>query len=488
MAYFPFMIQLDDKQCLIVGGGAVAARKAAQMYEFGACVTVVAPEICGELRTMAGGKSSDKTADMVEHADGDYPEKPNRIRVWQRKVTESDISGMDVVIMATDDTELNSRYAELCRSNHILVNVVDVKKDCDFYFPAIIKQGEVVISVSTGGSSPMLASKIKKDIRQNLRTDYGQIAEELGTVREGILAEETDEQARKRRFAAIVEAKMQEQRIRIGTRGSKLAQIQTDMVIEQLKKQYPDVRFEKVIVTTKGDKQKEAAISSFGGKAVFVEEIEDALLSGAIDLAVHSAKDMPNPCKKGLGIAGVLPRACVQDVLIYRKDTDIWKKDAFTVGTGSLRRRCQIKELYPQAECMELRGNVTTRIQKLRDGMYDAIVLAAAGIERLGIHQEPDLCYKYLDVDAMLPAAGQGIIAIEACEETLPYRMAQTISDAETAVCLQAERDVVREMEAGCHEPIGVYATWKDEKTMQVRVMNARSGKVEREMWEREVR
>ena len=84
---------------------------------------------------------------------------------------------MDVVIMATDDAELNSRYAELCRNNHILVNVVDVKKDCDFYFPAIIKQGEVVVSVSTGGSSPMLASKIKKDIRQNLRADYGQIAE-----------------------------------------------------------------------------------------------------------------------------------------------------------------------------------------------------------------------------------------------------------------------------------------------------------------------
>lgn len=245
MAYFPFMIQLDDKQCLIVGGGAVAARKAVQMHEFGACVTVVAPEICEELRTMAGGKSSDKTAAMVEKTEGDCLEKLEKIRLLQRNVAESDISGMDVVIMATDDAELNSRYAELCRNNHILVNVVDVKKDCDFYFPAIIKQGEVVVSVSTGGSSPMLASKIKKDIRQNLRADYGQIAEELGVIREEILMKEPDEQARKQKFAAIVEAKMQEQRIRIGTRGSKLAQVQTDMVIEQLKKNYPDVRFEK---------------------------------------------------------------------------------------------------------------------------------------------------------------------------------------------------------------------------------------------------
>lgn len=231
MAYFPFMIQLDDKQCLIVGGGAVAARKAAQMCEFGACVTVVAPEICAELLAIADTERIDETAGIVENIDGNCQKKPERIRVWKREVTEADISGMDVVIMATDDAELNSQYAELCRSKHILVNVVDVKKDCDFYFPAIIKQGEVVVSVSTGGNSPMLASKIKKDIRQTLRTDYGQIADELGAIREKILAEEPDERARKRRFAAIVEAKMQEQRIRIGTRGSRLAQIQTDMVI-----------------------------------------------------------------------------------------------------------------------------------------------------------------------------------------------------------------------------------------------------------------
>ena len=129
MAYFPFMIQLDDKQCLIVGGGAVAARKAAQMCEFGACVTVVAPEICAELLAIADTERIDETAGIVENIDGNCQKKPERIRVWKREVTEADISGMDVVIMATDDAELNSQYAELCRSKHILVNVVDVKKD-----------------------------------------------------------------------------------------------------------------------------------------------------------------------------------------------------------------------------------------------------------------------------------------------------------------------------------------------------------------------
>jgi len=114
MAYFPFMIQLDDKQCLIVGGGAVAARKAAQMCEFGACVTVVAPEICAELLAIADTERIDETAGIVENIDGNCQKKPERIRVWKREVTEADISGMDVVIMATDDAELNSQYAELC--------------------------------------------------------------------------------------------------------------------------------------------------------------------------------------------------------------------------------------------------------------------------------------------------------------------------------------------------------------------------------------
>ena len=146
-------------------------------------------------------------------------------------------------------------------------------------------------------------------------------------------------------------------------------------------------------------------------------------------------------CHRGRSAA-----CCVQDVLIYRADTDIRSKNTFTVGTGSLRRRSQIKEIYPQAECMELRGNVTTRIQKLRDGLYDAIILAAAGIERLGIEKEPDLVYEYLDVDVMLPAAGQGIIAIEACEGTLPYHMAETISGCgdRRAVCVPSVRLSVR--------------------------------------------
>ena len=140
-------------------------------------------------------------------------------------------------------------------------------------------------------------------------------------------------------------------------------------------------------------------------------------------------------------IAGTLPRACVQDVLIYPKGKEITKETAFTVGTGSLRRRCQIQAMYPKAECRGLRGNVGTRIAKLKEGNYDAIVLAAAGIERQGLDHDPQLAYEYLPVKEMLPAAGQAIIAVETRRTGFVRKLVQGISD---------------EKSAGCHEPIGV--------------------------------
>ena len=175
-----------------------------------------------------------------------------------------------------------------------------------------------------------------------------------------------------------------------------------------------------------------------------------------IDIAVHSAKDMPNPCGDGLTIAGTLPRACVQDVLIYPKGKEITKETAFTVGTGSLRRRCQIQAMYPKAECRDLRGNVGTRIAKLKEGNYDAIVLAAAGIERQGLDHDPQLVYEYLPVKEMLPAAGQAIIAVETRRTGFVRKLVKGISDETSAFELEAERAVLTALNAGCHEPIGV--------------------------------
>lgn len=298
--------------------------------------------------------------------------------------------------------------------------------------------------------------------------------------------------------------------VKVGTRGSKLALAQTELVIKELKGSFPLVDFQMVTMSTRGDRDTSRALLEFGGKAVFVEEFEEAILKGDIDIAVHSAKDMPMEIMDGLTIAGTLPRACPQDVLIYKRGRTFDKNDSFVLGTSSLRRQYQIKDMYPNAACRNLRGNVGTRIQKLADGEYDAIILAAAGLERLGIIGKTDdvlsvqaqtkiekievsevenstetetsekkdkviidknngstacfevhkdeLTFRYLSTETMLPAACQGIIAIETRTSGEAYDMVRAINDTEAYTQLTCERAVLNRLNAGCHEPIGVYS------------------------------
>ena len=170
---------------------------------------------------------------------------------------------------------------------------------------------------------------------------------------------------------------------------------------------------------------------------------------------------------EGLTISGTLPRACPQDILIYKSGRSFDRNDSFVVGTSSLRRQYQIRDMYPNAECKNLRGNVGTRIQKLEDGEYDAIILAAAGLERLGIIdgsagclevQKDKLTFRYLSTESMLPAACQGIIAIETRTYGEAYDMVRAINDTEAYTQLTCERAVLSRLNAGCHEPIGVYS------------------------------
>ncbi len=298
--------------------------------------------------------------------------------------------------------------------------------------------------------------------------------------------------------------------VKVGTRGSKLALAQTELVIDALRERFPEIDFQMVTMSTRGDRDTSRALLEFGGKAVFVEKFEEAILKGDIDIAVHSAKDMPMEIMDGLTIAGTLPRACPQDVLIYKSGRTFDKNDSFVVGTSSLRRQYQIKDMYPNVVCKNLRGNVGTRIQKLADGEYDAIVLAAAGLERLGIIEKTDdvlsvqaqtkiekigvsevekstetetsemkdkvivdknngsveclkiqkdkLTFRYLSTESMLPAACQGIIAIETRTSGEVYEMVRAINDTEAYTQLTCERAVLNRLNAGCHEPIGVYS------------------------------
>lgn len=247
-------------------------------------------------------------------------------------------------------------------------------------------------------------------------------------------------------------------RIRIGTRKSKLALAQTDMAAAELKKSFPDIEIEIVPITTRGDKVLHKPLSEMGGKGVFVGEIEAALQSGEIDLAVHSAKDLPAELGTGLEISGVLPRGNYRDVLVTLAGIQLDKGEEVVIGTGSERRRANLRRHLPNAVFRDIRGNVDTRLAKLKNGEYDGIVLAAAGLERLGIEESQDWKFTPFDFNRFLPAPCQGIIAMECREGSHAAECVQKISHFDTWLSFEAEREIVSLLGGDCSVPLGAYS------------------------------
>ena len=243
--------------------------------------------------------------------------------------------------------------------------------------------------------------------------------------------------------------------IKIGTRKSKLALIQTDIVKDKIKQAFPELEVEIVKIDTKGDQILDKSLTSFGGKGVFTAELEAELLSGQIDIAVHSAKDMPMDFPEGLGIGAVLDRADVRDTFVTTTGKTLEELEPGSiVGTSSLRRELLIKEINPYVNIKLLRGNVQTRLSKLRDGQYDGIILAAAGIERLGYEKEEGLYYQYLDPDVFLPAAGQGILSVESRTKDVEMEEILAAIHSEKAECLlMAERAFLKTIGGSCNAP-----------------------------------
>ncbi|MDN5301513.1 MAG: hydroxymethylbilane synthase [Thermoanaerobacteraceae bacterium] len=244
--------------------------------------------------------------------------------------------------------------------------------------------------------------------------------------------------------------------LKVGSRDSKLALIQTGIVIEELKKHYPDWEFEIVKVKTRGDKFLDSALSEVGGKGLFVREIEDAMLCGDIDMAVHSMKDMPYEIPEGLCIATVTKREDPRDVFISvdgKKFADL--KEGARIGTSSLRRAVQLKDMRPDIEIVPLRGNVPTRIKKLRELNLAGIVLAAAGLKRLGM--EDAIC-EYFSPDVIVPAVGQGALAVEMRKEDERVPLIKCLDEPDTADAVRAERAFMRVLGGSCKVPMGAYA------------------------------
>lgn len=243
-------------------------------------------------------------------------------------------------------------------------------------------------------------------------------------------------------------------KIRIGTRGSILAMAQSEWVKRQIKSRYPHVQVELFKIKTKGDKILDSPLSKIGGKGLFVKEIEDALLSERIDIAVHSMKDMPAVLPEGLMICAVPQREDVRDAFISQDFKSLSElPQGARIGTSSLRRRAQILHLRPDLEVVPLRGNVDTRLRKLREGEFHAIVLASAGLKRLG---REDVIRQYIPENNILPAIGQGALAIETKEDKGEIKELVAFLDHNpTRIEVESEREFLRELEGGCQVPIG---------------------------------
>jgi hydroxymethylbilane synthase len=251
---------------------------------------------------------------------------------------------------------------------------------------------------------------------------------------------------------------MNRQTLRVGTRGSALALWQAEHVIERLRAMVPALDVQAEIIRTHGDRVRDRALSQVGGKGLFVKELEAALLSGEIDLAVHSLKDMPTELPGGLALAAILERGDPRDALVMRDGPGglAALPAGARVGTSSLRRRTQLLAVRPDLRVLDLRGNVDTRLHKLSDGDYEAIVLAAAGLLRLG---RAAAVAEYLPLDVMLPAVGQGALCVETrANDDATQGLVAALDHPPTRQAVRAERAFLQRLEGGCQVPIAAHA------------------------------
>lgn len=266
-------------------------------------------------------------------------------------------------------------------------------------------------------------------------------------------------------------------KIIVGSRQSKLALTQTNWVIEQLKKLNPSFDFEVKKIVTKGDKILDVTLSKVGGKGLFVKEIEQAMLDKEIDMAVHSMKDMPAELPPGFVIGGIPDREDHRDAFIS-KDHKTLKElpSGAIVGTSSLRRSAQVLAVRPDLEIKWIRGNIDTRLEKLKTEEYDAIVLAAAGLKRMG--WSDDVVTEYLEPEVCVPAVGQGALAIECREDDKELRqLLQSFTNGYTEATVQAERTFLHLLNGGCQVPIAGYAFLDQDEVVLTALVGTPDGK-----------
>ena len=390
-AFFPLFVDISEKKIVVIGGGAIATRRVKTLLPFEPQIVVVAPEVTGDLEEL---------------------EKEEKITIFHRKYQREDIYDAWMVLAATNDPELNNGIYSVAKCLGALVNVASNQEKCDFHFPGVIRKDPYVIGINGSGKDHKGTAELRKQIE------------------------------------AVVN-----HTICIGSRESRLAVIQSEMVMDYLKKECPQKEIRLLTMKTTGDKILDRTLDKVGGKGLFVKELDKALLERRSDLSVHSLKDMPMEVPEELPLLAFSRREDPRDVLVLPEGVSELDKSK-PLGCSSLRRTLQLKKLYPDMEVKSIRGNLQTRLRKLDEGQYSALILAAAGLKRLGLESRIN---RYFTADEIIPAAGQGILAVQG-RKGEDYSFLNGYCDEEAWAAGRAERAFVKLLDGGCSSPVAAHA------------------------------
>lgn len=433
--FFPVFLDLSQKKAVVIGGGAIAERRILTLSGFVGSITVVAPEVTDVIQRLAAetGRAESSSASSGAPANTHTPVSEPRENTpalsaavtWVEKTYErSDIMDADLVLACTNDPNLNNDIYVACKCLGILVNDCSDRNKCDFYFPSVVQKDGVVIGINGGGAAHHHVKVIRQKVEEALGCDASLYS---------------DDKKRK---------------IIIGSRESTLAVVQSNLVIKYLNETHPELVTELLTMKTTGDKILDRRLDQIGGKGLFVKELDKALLEHRSDYSVHSLKDLPMEVPEELPVVAFSKREDPRDVLVLpkgRTEPDLTKP----IGTSSLRRILQLAKLFPTATFESVRGNLQTRLRKLDEGQYGAIVLAAAGMKRLGMQ---DRISRYFSVDEVIPSAGQAILAVQG-RRGEDASIFDAFADEDSFYAATCERAFVRYLNGGCSSPIAAHAT-----------------------------
>jgi hydroxymethylbilane synthase len=469
---------MRGRRAVVVGGGAVAERKVRGLLPAQAAVLVVSPTLTPPLAALA---------------------EVGAITWEPRRYAPGDLAGAFVVFAATGDDAINASIVAAARAARILVNDASDAARGDFATPAVHRAGPLTVTVDSSGLAPAFTKRIRDELALQFDARYARAAATLGALRERVHAvvprelraavmqhfaeRDVDELAAMppgaveheveraaETLAGVVPA--QTRALICASRGSALAMTQSRSVMSALARAgSPSTVLE---VTTRGDTMVDRPIASLG-ENVFVTELERALRDGRADYAVHSAKDLPSTLPGDMTLAAVTVREDARDAYCserYPSFADL--PPGARVGTSSPRRRAQLRAQRDDLAYDDVRGNVDTRLRKLRDGAYDAVVLACAGLNRLGARATYTLPFA---VEIVTPAVGQGALAVETrAGDPIAHRLDAVLTDPQTSIAVRAERAFLRTLRGGCQAPIGCHAGWAAGRFQIVGAVAARDG------------